>query len=163
MWLSHALDLRCDISVELGIVGNGCGRLLLCSQPWPMLCITCCLGMCMGKCTRVHKISNRMMGLKAGQKLLLSTLTHINIFTRCDVNQEWLWCLLSRAVSTQKLVDRNMHNLRNLWKVESSFLYQGTLMDAANDLVNVTLHNSFYLTEINTRYCSVVVDRYRFL
>lgn len=36
----------------------------------------------------VHKVAQDLVGLKAGQKLLLSTLTHINIFTRCDVNQE---------------------------------------------------------------------------
>lgn len=58
---------KCGVMfLELGFVGNGSRRLLLCSQPWPVLCITCCPGMCMGKAHKGARDIQWVNGVRGG-------------------------------------------------------------------------------------------------
>lgn len=70
------------VFLKLGFVGNGSRRLLLCSQPWPMLCIACCPGMHMGKCARAHKTSSGSTGLEAERWRCAVCVSKIEILGR---------------------------------------------------------------------------------
>ncbi len=54
------------------------------AMAWPMLCITCYSGMCMGKCIRAHETSSGRTGLEVGRLWHLSMLIRRGIFTLCN-------------------------------------------------------------------------------
>lgn len=144
-------------------MGNGCWRLLLCSQPWPMLCITCCPGMCIGKCTRVHKTSNRMMGLMGTKAAFVRAHTHKHFHTLQCKSRVLTVMYFKQGGDTNKGVSSLLHALTRVYfpiRAADRPPFRGLRFSGGQHIAVVFIKISHYRS-VCYRCCSLQHVQYR--